>query len=183
MKYTNEVFKHLSDGKFLSANSVTPMEKAIYDDVEECFAEYVDYFSKIEFQLEAGNGYYYFSRKENKVITEQKLKTFFHWIDYLDFLKTYDNTFGQGTQFVLAEIETRLATDVELKEKLANLPIDKNSNRDKIEQIAAALVRQGFAEIVDEIGGRYQVTSAFSYMEEIIQIININEEVENEISE
>ncbi len=183
MKYTNEVFKLLSDGKFLSANSVSPMAKAICDDVEECFAEYASYFEKIDFVLEAGDGYYYFSRKENKVVTEQKLKTFFNWIDILDFLKTYDNAFGQGTQFNLAEMETRLSTDVELKDKLMALPIEKASNREKLEHIAALLTRQWFAEIIDEIGGRYQVTSAFRYLEDIIQIINISEEAENEIPE
>ncbi len=182
MNYTKEVFKLLSDGRFLSSNSVTPMGKAIYDDVEEHFAEYAEYFDKIDFHLEAGNGYFYFSRKEQRTTTEQKLKSFYNWIDYIDFLKTYDSTFGQGTQFNLAEMETRLSTNVEMKEKLAELPIEKTSNRDKLEQLAKELTRQGFAEVIDEIDGRYQVTSAFNYLEEIISIINISEEEENEIS-
>ncbi len=183
MRYTSEVFNLLSGGKFLSENSIQPMAKAMYDDVEENFSEYAVYFGKIDFTLEAGDGYFYFSRKEAKGSTERKLKNFFKWIDYLDFLKAYDNTFSQGTQFNLAEMETRLQTNIEMKDKLADLPIDKTSNREKLEYIVSDLTRQGFAEKTDEIRCVYQVTSAFRYLEDIIQIININEETEHEIPE
>lgn len=183
MKYTKEVFKSLSSGQFLSANSIDPVNKAAYSDVEKNFEEYRDYFEEIDFQLEAGNNYYYFSRKENKVVTEQKLKNFFNWIDYLDLLKTYDNNFGSGTQFNLAVIEARLQMDVELKEKLQALLPEKATNREKLEEIAKQLVMQGFAETTNEMEGIYQVTDAFHYLEEIVMTINISEEVENEISE
>lgn len=111
------------------------------------------------------------------------MQSLFSWIDYLDFLKTYDTTFGSGTQFNLAQIEIRLSSDLELKEKLSQLFTDKQSNRDKIEALAQTLVNMGFAEQVNELEGLYQVTSAFHYIEQIIMCININEEVKDEIPE
>lgn len=183
MKYTSEVFQRLSKGQFLSGNSIDAETRAIYNDVEENQLEYEDYFKQIDFQLSAGDGFYYFSRKEARVITENKLQSLFSWIDYLDFLKTYDTAFGAGTQFRLAQIEVRLSSDLELKEKLATLFLDKPSNHEKIQALAAALVSMGFAEQVSEVEGMYQVTSAFHYIEQIILCINIDEEVKNEIPE
>ena len=183
MKYTSEVFQRLSRGQFISSNSIDAETRAIYNDIEDNQKQYEDYFSQIDFQLSAGEGFYYFSRKESKVIVENKLQSLFSWIDYLDFLKTYDTTFGAGTQFNLAQIEIRLSTDLELKEKLSQLFADKSSNRDKIEALAQTLVNMGFAEQVNEMEGLYQVTSAFHYIEQIIMCININEEVKNEIPE
>ncbi len=183
MKYTNEVFARLSRGQFLSANSIDPRHKIIYNDVEENFSDYADFFAQIDFVLEAGNGYYYFSRQENKVVIENKLKAFFTWIDYVDFLKTFDNGFGSGTQFNLAQIEVRLASDVELKEKLSLLFPDRKSNREKLEALCKALTDQGFAESISELDGIYQVTDAFHYIEDIIETIIVSEEASHEISE
>ena len=181
MKYTSEVFQRLSRGQFISSNSIDAETRAIYNDIEDNQQQYEDYFNQIDFQLSAGEGFYYFSRKESKVIVENKLQSLFSWIDYLDFFKTYDTTFGAGTQFNLAQIEIRLSTDLELKEKLSQLFADKSSNRDKIEALAQALVNMGFAEQVNEMEELYQVTSAFHYIEQIIMCININEEVKDEI--
>ena len=62
MKYTSEVFQRLSHGQFISANSIMSETRAIYNDIEDNEKEYADYFSQIDFQLESGDGYYYFAR-------------------------------------------------------------------------------------------------------------------------
>jgi hypothetical protein len=183
MKYTSEVFQRLSKGQFISGNSVDPEIRAIYADMEECQHEYEDYFRLIDFNLSAGDGFFYFSRKEAKVNIENKLQSLFSWIDYLDFLKTFDTTFDAGTQFTLAQMEIRISSDLELKEKLSRLFQDKQSNRDKLETLANIMVNMGFAEQTNETEGRYQVTSAFHYIEQIISCINIDEEAKNEIPE
>lgn len=183
MKYTNEVFQRLSKGQFLSSNSIDAETRAIYNDIEENQLEYENFFRQIDFQLSAGDGFYYFSRKEAKVVIENKLQSFFQWIDYLDFLKTFDTTFSAGSEFNLAQIEIRLSSDLELKEKLSRLFTDKPSNREKIEALAKALTDMGLAEQVSEAEGMYQVTSAFHYIEEIILCLNIDEEVKDEIPE
>lgn len=181
MKYTSEVFQRLSRGQFISGNSVDAETRAIYSDIEDNQEEYENYFNQIDFHLSVGEGFYYFSRKENKVIIENKLQSLFSWIDYLDFFKTFDTTFDAGTQFSVAQIEIRLSSDLELKEKLSRLFADKQSNRDKIDALVNALTNIGFAEMINEQEGLYQVTSAFRYIVQLMMLINIDEEVKDEI--
>ena len=80
-------------------------------------------------------------------------------------------------------MEVQLGANLELKDKLQNIFPDKVSNHDKLEALVASLVSMGFAEEVNEIEGFYQVTSAFHYIENIIDCINISEEVSDEIPE
>lgn len=185
MRYTNEIFQRLSKGQFISDNSIDAETRALYSDLEENQNEYEEYFSLIGFTLSAGDGFYYFSRKEAKVNIENKLQSLLCWIDYLDFLKTYDTTFGTGSTFSLAQIEIRISSDIELKEKLTRLFQDKPaySHRDKLEALANSLVNQGFAEKTDDSEVKYQITSAFHYIEQIISCINIDEEIKDEIPE
>ena len=119
MKHTSEIFQRLSNGKFISANSIDPASRALYNDLEENQQDYADYFSQIDFQLCAGDGYFYFARKEAKINVENKLQGLLQWI----------------------------------------------------------------AEQISEIEGMYKVMSAFHYIENIIDCINISEEVSNEIPE
>ena len=58
---------------------------------------------------------------------------------------------------------------------------DKTSNRQKLEALADTLENMGFAELVNEADGTYQVTNAFHYIEQIILCINIDEDVKDEI--
>jgi len=181
MKYTSEVFQRLSRGQFISSNSVDANTRAIFNDIEENQQEYEEYYKQIDFQLSSGEGFYYFSRQEQKVITENKLQSLFSWIDYLDFLKTFDTTFSAGTQFSLVQMEVSLSTIPGLKDKLVQMFSDKPSNRQKLEALAAALVNMGFAELVNEVEETYQVTNAFHYIEQIMLCINIDEDVKDEI--
>ena len=183
MKYTSEIFQRLSRGQFISSNSIDAETRAIYNDIEENQQEYEDYFSQIDFQLSSVDGFYYFSRKEAKVIIENKLQSLFSWIDYLDFLKAYDTAFDAGTQFDIAKIEVQVSSNPDLKEKLSQIFADKTSYHDKIEALVNAMVSMGFAEQVNEMEGTYQVTSAFHYIEQLILCINIDEEVKDEIPE
>ena len=55
MRYTKDIFDILSKGGFVSQNS---MQRALlYDDIEDNFQEYQEYYEKIGFLLEGGNGY------------------------------------------------------------------------------------------------------------------------------
>lgn len=183
MKYTSEIFQRLSNGRFISSNSIDPINRSLYNDLEENQQEYTDYFSQIDFQLCAGDGYFYFSRKEPKINIENKLQGLLQWIDYLDFLKAYDTSFDVGTQFNISQMEVQLGSNLELKGKLQNMFPDKSSNREKLETLVGKLVDMGYAEQVSDIEGLYKVTSAFHYIENIIDCVNISEEVSDEIPE
>ena len=67
MRYTKEIFDILNKGGFISQNSISQQRSRLYDAIEDDFQNYQEYFLGIGFLIEGGNGYYYFSRTENKV--------------------------------------------------------------------------------------------------------------------
>ena len=86
MRYTKEIFDILSKGGFISQNSISQHRSHLYDAIEDDFNDYQEYFSGIGFLLEGGNGYYYFSRTENRLELTDKVQRLALWIDRVDFL-------------------------------------------------------------------------------------------------
>ena len=179
MKYTEEIFNILSRGGFISANSVSSTVKRYYDALEEDFTEYYDYYKGIGFYLEAGNGYYLFTRQETRVDLERKLEAVGKWIDYLSFLKTYHSAFGPGFLFRRADIEVQIGCNMELKEKASRLFSDKKKFGEVVEKLVAELEKAGMIELENEHDETYKVLTAFHYMEEMVDCITILEDTSN----
>ena len=119
---TQRIYERLSRGEFLSVDSTDPSIRHLYEDIEENGEDYADYFKEIGLQLESGNGYFYFSRiSEGKQSIEQKLDSFSKWLDYLDFLKCYNQSFTAGYQFRKSHLIEQISLDIELKEKAGHL--------------------------------------------------------------
>ena len=59
---TQKIYERLSRGEFLSVDSAEASTRHLYEDIEENYEDYADYFKEIGLRLEAGNGYFYFSR-------------------------------------------------------------------------------------------------------------------------
>ncbi len=151
------------------------MRSHIYDAIEDDYESYLEYFRGIGFQLEVGNGYYYFSRTENKVELADKVQRLALWIDRVDFLKTFNNIFGPGFSFRKSNILEKFSSDIELKEKARKLYPELKTNDDKIDKLITDLERLGFVELENELDGTYKVTSAFHYIEELIDCLTIIE--------
>ena len=180
---TQRIYELLSKGAFLSVDSTDLEVKHLYDDVEENFSDYEAYFLELGLRLQAGDGYYYFSRtQEGKLTIEQKLQSFAMWVDILDFLKTYDIAFSTGFQFRGTHILERINLDVELRDKARKLFRKQNTNQEIVEKLINELTGMGFAEIINEEDGTYKVTAAFRYAEELVNLITIyNEEEASEL--
>ena len=172
---TQKIFERLSKGAFLSVDSTDLEIKHLYNDIEENYADYETYFLELGLRLEAGDGYFYFSRThEAKLTIEQKLQSFAQWVDILDFLKTYDLTFSTGFQFRSTQFLEHINLDVELRDKARK----QNTNQDIIEKLLNELESMGFAEVINEQDGTYKVTAAFRYAEEMVNLITIYNEEE-----
>ena len=187
-KHTAEIFEILSKGQFICSNSSKDFIRKLYSIIEEegNFDDLYDYFQNINFILEKGDEYYYFSRNETNVNLERKIETAFKWIDIIDFFKTFDNSFGAGYRFTPSEINVRLNTDADLKSKLDSLKkyAPKKSNYSEIiKKIIELLEKDNFIELQDEISNTYKVLASFKYLEQLILTINIPEEIANEIPE
>jgi hypothetical protein len=184
---TAEIFKILSKGQFISSNSSDKTINTLYNVIEEeeNFENLYEYFLNINFVLEKGDEYFYFSRPENKVDLEKKIETAFRWIDIIDFLKTFDNSFSAGYRFTPSDILVRIKTDAELETKLDGLKkhTDKEKHQDILDKILKKLIDETFIELENEITHQYKVLASFKYLEQLILTINIPDEVKNEIPE
>lgn len=178
---TRRIYDKLSRGEFLSVDSADASVRHLYEDVEENLEDYTEYFKKIGLQLESGNGYFYFSRiGEAKQSIEQKLDSFSKWIDYLDFLKCYNQSFAAGYQFRKSHLIEQISLDIELKEKAHHLfkKYGVGSNSEIVNKLLQEMQNMGFAECISELEETYKVTSAFRYVEELVDIIQIANEDE-----
>lgn len=181
--YYSEIFEILSKGKFISSNSTDEEFRLLYGHIDENYNELYGYYEKINFSLERGNEYFYFSRTEKRVDLERKLKAMRKWIDWLDFLKSYDNTFASGYLFSPADIESRVKVDLDLKEKLRDMSSGQLSITQMVKNLVENLKSEGFVELENAFYDRYKVVAAFNYAEELVLSINIPEEIEYEIPE
>ena len=178
---TQRIYERLSRGEFLSVDSSDTSIRHLYEDIEENFDDYADFFKEIGLQLEAGNGYFYFSRiGEGKQSIEQKLESFSKWLDYLDFLKTYNQSFTAGYQFRKSHQIEQISLDIELKEKAGHLykKYGVGSYLEIVNKLLQEMQGMGFAECISEQDETYKITSAFHYAEELVNMIQIANEDE-----
>lgn len=178
---TQRIYERLIRGEFLSVDSIDASIRHLYEDIEENLEDYTDYFREIGLQLEAGNGYFYFSRiGESKQSIEQKLDSFSKWLDYLDFLKCYNQSFTAGYQFRKSHLMEQISLDIEMKEKANHLfkKYGAGSLVEIVNKLLQEMQSMGFAECVNELDETYKVTSAFRYVEELVDIIQIANEDE-----
>lgn len=178
---TQRIYERLSRGEFLSVDSIDASTRHLYEDIEENLEDYTDYFREIGLQLEAGNGYFYFSRiGESKQSIEQKLDSFSKWLDYLDFLKCYNQSFTAGYQFRKSHMMEQISLDIEMKEKANHLFMKYGAESlvEIVNKLLQEMQNMGFAECVNELDETYKVTSAFRYVEELVDIIQIANEDE-----
>lgn len=183
MKYTEDIFNLLSKGNFISIDSLNPHHKKLYDLIEDNFDEYYDYFSGIGFILEGGAGYWMFSRRESKAEMSRKLESLCKWIDYLDFIKTFDPAFGPGFEFGQHDVIVKLTSDVEMKDKALKLFKGKRTFEEILEKLIKEMMDIGFVELLSEMEMTYKVTSAYNYIEGLVNCINISEGITDEIPE
>ena len=178
---TQRIYERLSRGEFLSVDSSDTSIRHLYEDIEENFDDYADFFKEIGLQLEAGNGYFFFSRiGEGKQSIEQKLESLSKWLDYLDFLKTYNQSFTAGYQFRKSNLIEQISLDIELKEKAGHLykKYGVGSYLEIVNKLLQEMQSMGFAECVSEQDETYKITSAFHYAEELVNMIQIANEDE-----
>ncbi len=187
-KYTSEIFEILRRGQFICSNSPNNDMQTLYKILEDkdTFEELYEYFSKINYILEEGDEFFYFSRNEKSTDLERKIEKSFSWIDVLDFFKTFDSSFDVGFRFTPSEIHNQLKNNADLKTKLDNLKKisgDKKNYLDRIKKLIEKLEKDNFLTLENEMSETYKVLTSLNYLKDLINTINIPEEIENEIPE
>lgn len=183
---TSDIFERLSKGNFICSNSTDEYICRLYDIINENEDTLYNYFIAINFILERGDEFFYFSRKEHKADIETKIARAERWIDLIDFLKAYDSSFTNGYRFYPNDIEVKIRVDINLRDKLDKLKKhigEAKSYSEKISALIKLLEKEGFVELENEINNQYKVVAAFKYVEHLILNINIPEDKLNEIPE
>ena len=86
---TAQVYDYLSKGNFLCSNTSVKELKTLFLIVEENFELLRDYFMYINFVLEQGNNYFYFSRKSCSVSMPGSTS----WISFVLMIRHSDRDF------------------------------------------------------------------------------------------
>ncbi|BDD02106.1 condensin complex protein MksE [Persicobacter psychrovividus] len=176
MKYKAQIFERLSKGKFICSNAKE--DRPLYDAVEEHLEQLQQDFGELNFLLEQGDGYFYFSRRENKAALDRKLKAAFKWIDYMDFFRTFNSSFSAGVHFSIAEIAGELKVNTALKEKLRIFSKGTASSElEMLQKLTTELVNEGFLAVEDGLESSYRVLSSWGYLEKLILKIDITEDL------
>ena len=191
LSQTAEIFELLSKGQFICSNSSDIRICKLFEIIDDSdnYELLFNYFLAINFILEKGDEFYYFSRKdESKADLERKLETAYKWIDIVDFFKAFENSFSSGYSFTPSEITVKISVDAILKSKAdgvrSTLKLDeKTPYQEVVLKIIESLCKDGYAEPENEILKSYKVLASFKYLEELINNINIPDEVQNEIPE
>ena len=182
-KYTSDIFEVLRRGQFICSNSPNEQIQTLYKTLEDdkIFEDLYNYFHQINYILEQGNEYFFFSREEKNVDLDRKIEKAFSWIDILDFFKTFDSSFDVGYRFTPSDIVNQLKNNADLMSKLDSLKkitVDKKSNSDRVKKIIERLEKDNFITLEDEISESYKVLTSFNYLKDMISAINIPEEIE-----
>ena len=184
-KITYKIFEYLQKGLMISSNSLDVEIRTMYMSIEENYDELYEYFMNINYCLERGNEFFYFSRVEPRASLEQKLAKAYFWIDVLDFFKEYDPTFCSGTRFTLDTMFTEISSNIVLQSKLDSIKKHFSGvelRRDILQKIIDRLKKDSFFEIEDVESLSYKVMTSWNYLEQLIESINIKEEIEDESS-
>lgn len=181
---TSEIFKYLSKGQFINADSSDEVVKSWFSviDTGSHYEELRNYFQHLGFILERGEGYFYFSRRETTADLERKITRAHDWIDYLDFFKTYNNSFGPGFRFSPSEILAETRTNADLEHKLNQLSSQsgKEPHPEILKRVLKKLQDDTYIDLENEITEQYKVLSSFRYLENLIGLIHISPDLENE---
>lgn len=180
---TIKIFEILGKGQFICSNSTDDEQRKLYNIIEEYFEDLYDYFQPIGYELERGDEFFYFSRKEARADLDRKIEQAYKWIDVLDFFKAYNSGFGVGFRFSPAEVLVQVKIDATLKDKLEQLkkPMGEGNQRERVQKLIDELVKFGFLELESEITQQYKVLSAYKYIEQLIVNVHITEEPDHEV--
>ncbi|RMG59370.1 MAG: hypothetical protein D6722_22365 [Bacteroidetes bacterium] len=175
---TADIFERLSRGLFISANSLDREQAELFRVIDAHFETLETYFATIRFRLERGDDFFYFSRERTPSQLEDKIERLYRYIDWLDFLKAYDPALGPGYRLSPEQIALRCQQTPCLSRKLSDLPLRGTATQriDRARLFLRSLERASFLELENEAQEVYLVLNAFSYLEALIQQIELSQD-------
>jgi hypothetical protein len=180
-KHTDLIFRELTKGRFICELSQKSDIKNIYKELvrAETFELLKSYFAPLNYQLERGEGFFYFSHiNEGSQDRQEKLERFAQYIDILDFLVSLTQAPSVGSLLRPDSMAEETANIPMLKDKLSTMDLPAGDFLDKIRAMLRKLETAGFLERPDGDEENYKVLNSFNYLLQIIQLIEIKTENE-----
>jgi len=183
---TQKIFEKLTKGHFISYDNEDIEIKELYQviDANNNYELLLEYFLHIGFQFIKGDSYYYFAKSEINKSTEDKLKSFYKWIEIMNFFLSFGESinehFSVGKIFTPNDIFIQCKVNNALMEKLNTIRLTNSIEKplDKINRLIDELRRATFVDVFNDFRDEYKVVAAYHYLEQLINTIDI--EVENE---
>jgi hypothetical protein len=178
-KQTAEIFARLSKGEFICSNSKENHISTLFEVIEAEEIALRTYFSNIDFLLEKGNGYYYFSKRgDKKQDIERKIEQFEKYIDILNYFTFFQPPLLYASNhFTLSGLLHATENNPKLDDALKSIKMvqDKQNFKDKINAVLKQLVEDKFLECIDKQTDRYLVLDSYDYLHQLVDIIKFNE--------
>ena len=171
-RYTREIFERLSRGNFICQNSPVAFERRLFEICEENSDALETYFAPIGFDLNAGHGYFYFSKELQESQVETKLENILQLLDYVEMFLQYDEYFNvgwRGSPTALAEAATDNIVIRERVEKIRG--VSGSSIFKKCEDIFKKMEKEGYMALEDEYEKRYVLLTSYTYLVDFFRSI------------
>lgn len=174
-KQIQEIFEHLSRGQFLCENSPKRAERRLYELCESDYEAYVEYFDQLGFGLERGERYFYFSKKMATKTIEEKLARMMEYIDLVELMLQFSQTFGVGFRVSVAELEMAAKSNITLKNSIEKLKSSSKSMtlNQQCAKVLESFAKGGFMALEHEHEQRYTVLSSFTYLQTFLFAIEV----------
>lgn len=141
------------------------------------------FFETLGFRLQKSDNCYYFTAEEEpQANLEAKLDQMIRLVRLLDFLSTHIENFGEGQIFSASNLAARCNNDPKA-ERFLQYAGKGETNADRLNYILQSLVRRGYLSEYDVSRQEYRVLSAINYVFEFADRIQIQGEVEKEVSD
>ncbi len=174
-KQIQEIYELLSRGQFLCENASRRSHRQLYELCQSDYEAYYDYFDHLGFGLEKGDGYFYFSKKMSNKLIEEKLLKIMEYIDLVELMLQFSQSFGVGFRASVSELEMAARSNVTLKNSIEKLKSSTKSMtlHQQCAKVFERFVKGGFMDVENEHEQRYKVLSSYEYLKHFLEAIEV----------
>ncbi len=171
---TADLFAWLSQGNFVCVDSPLIAHREWFFLLQSQEQAYRAYFAPLGFRLETGEGYYFFSREEKKVLLEDRLDKALKYLDWLSLCWELNPQFGVGLRFSLMDYVPLVERNPPLLRKLQQLGLRGNPQtaEDALRLFVKELEKASF--LAEESEEQFRILASFDYLIRLLQRIQLN---------
>lgn len=172
MPNMREIFKTLRNRGFICEDCISATTKNSYRLIKDNYEAYFKYFIQLGYYLEQGPGYFHLCEARPSQNVQSKLRTdVSKYIPMLNMLTQFRPELAPGYQFKAYDLQMFCDQNDELR---AVLPISQDGQLStRVTLFLKDVEKEGFIDFTTPDASTCMVTSAFSYLKELILRIRL----------